>query len=611
MQNSSGLGEIALSLMLLCLAGAIVLLWRRLKSSQSECYHLQNRLADAIEQTQVLLHTIRDGVITTNAHGQVELLNPVAEYLTQWQTREAQGRSLSEILPLRDCTTGEPLLEFTPNHTLERHTLNSAARAALLQTKDQTEKQVDSTQIEIYAPTGQITSRVIVLREAATLLAAGRVATWQDRYDALTGLVNRQEFEHCLQQTIALMPPDSQEHSLCLLDLDRFREINQICGYGAGNDLLRQVSRLLQGKVRRADTIARLGGDEFAILLYQCPTEQAMYVAQSLCEAIENLWFEWQGQQFSVGVSIGLVGLTADADPVTALKAADKACTIAKRHNQGGVHLYQMESPSAASASRLGSAEILQALESNRLRLYRQKILPLHGEETSHAVLLRMVDSSGNLVAPAEFTTAAASHQFIDLLDRWVITTLLASQTRSAAVRSRYSISLSEGSLTDPQFAEFLQEQFQTCEVAPHRICFNLSESAIRNRLETAVPFIQRLKQMGCQVAIADFDGNLTTLTDLAELPIDYLKIRAALIQSLLTDPATFAIVEGIHHTAHRLGMKTIAGAVSTLEIQRKLAAIGIDYLQGDAVAEPQELSAQTLKTVLETQSDSPSLTGK
>lgn len=596
-RNSSGFGGIAINLLLLCLAGAIVFLWKRLKSSQSESHHLQDCLADTIEQTQVLLHTIRDGIITTNAQGQVEQLNPVAEQLTGWQSHEVQGRSLTEILQLRDCTTGEPLLEFTATPSLERHTLNSAARTALLQTRDHTEKRVDSTQVEIYGSAGQLTSRVIVLREAAPPLAAKHILTWQDRYDALTGLVNRQEFEHCLQQTIALTPPHNQEHSLCLLDLDRFREINQVCGYGAGNDLLRQVSRLLQGKVRRADTIARLGGDEFAVLLYQCPTEQAMYVAQSLCEAIENFWFEWQGQKFSVGVSIGLVSLTADSEPIAALKAADKACAIAKHQNRGGVHLYQLEPQSAASGCLMSSAEILQALETHRLRLYTQKVLPLHSkelhsqEDAPHTVLLRMVDPAGNLIAPAEFTAAVERYQLLDLLDRWVVTTLLASQNTAKSARSRYSIKLSEGSLLDPQFAEFLQAQFQTYDVAPHRICFELSEFAVRNHPETAAQFIQLLKQIGCQVTVTDFGGNLAALTELAELPIDSLKIRPSLIQALTTDPAAFAILEGLHYTAHRLRMKTIAGAVSTPELQRKLAAIGIDYLQGEAIAEPEELS--------------------
>lgn len=322
------------------LAGTIALLWMRLKAYRKERDRLRDSLSQAIEQTQVMLHTIRDGVITANAQGRVELLNPVAEQITGWHTQEAQGRSLSEILPLRDCNTGQPLPNLIAD-SYEQRSLSNVDCAALLQTRDHSERRVNSTQVEIHAPTGQVTSSVVVLREAAAVSADDVVSTWQDRYDALTGLVNRQEFEHCLQQAIALTQANDQEHSLCFLDLDRFREINQACGYTAGDELLRQVSRLLQNKVRRADTIARLGGDEFAVLLYRCPTEQAMYVAHSLCEAIEKFWFEWEGQKFSVGVSIGLVSLAAKSDAASAIRAADKACAIAKTQNRGGVHFYQ------------------------------------------------------------------------------------------------------------------------------------------------------------------------------------------------------------------------------------------------------------------------------
>lgn len=335
-----GEASIAFGFLIAGFIGTIALLWMRLRAYRIERDRLRNCLSQAIEQTQVMLHTIRDGVITANAQGQVELINPVAEQLTGWQTQEAQGRSISEILLLRDGVTGQPLPDLTAN-SHEQQSLSHAAYSALLQTRDQSEKRVDSTLVEIHAPTGQITSSVVILREAAASLAEHPVATWQDRYDALTGLVNRREFESSLQQAVALAQTNAQEHSLCFLDLDRFREVNQTCGYVAGDELLRQVSRLLQNKVRRADTIARLGGDEFAVLLYQCPTEQAMYVAHSLCEAIENFWFEWQGQKFSVGVSIGLVSLTGQPDAAAALKAADRACAIAKTQNRGGVHLYQ------------------------------------------------------------------------------------------------------------------------------------------------------------------------------------------------------------------------------------------------------------------------------
>lgn len=184
----------------------------------------------------------------------------------------------------------------------------------------------------------------LVGARTAELTEANKQLSWQANHDPLTGLVNRREFERCLETAIASARTSQQEHTLCYMDLDRFKIINDTCGHRAGDELLRQISRLLQNHSRKTDTLARLGGDEFGLLLYQCSLKEAQRVVHILHQSIQDFRLAWQDKTFNIGVSIGLVAIDAGSlSPEDVLNAADTACYSAKHQGRNQVRVYQAE----------------------------------------------------------------------------------------------------------------------------------------------------------------------------------------------------------------------------------------------------------------------------
>ncbi|NER83934.1 MAG: EAL domain-containing protein, partial [Leptolyngbya sp. SIO1D8] len=369
------------------------------------------------------------------------------------------------------------------------------------------------------------------------------------------------------------------------------------------DELLRQISRLLKSKIRTTDTLARLGGDEFGILLRQCPLEQAELIAEKLRKTVQNFRFLWEKKVFRIGVSIGLVSLSADSHTlVDVLSAADAACYAAKDRGRNRIHIYQTNDSELARqrGERQWSVRIRQALEENRFCLYRQAIT--HARKSRNAqyvhyeVLLRMVDEQGDLILPGMFIPAAERYGLMPDIDRWVVQTIFGylecgqrQQTANPEPSSEtmHLINLSGTSVGDTQFLDFLREQFAQYRVLPQTVGFEITETAAISNLEQATHFIRELKQLGCHFALDDFGSGMSSFGYLKTLPVDHLKIDGKFIEDMGHDSATYAMVEAINHIGHVMGLKTIAECVETLVMREKLAQIGVDYVQGYGIARP------------------------
>ncbi|MEO1300266.1 MAG: diguanylate cyclase [Cyanobacteria bacterium J06636_16] len=275
----------------------------------------------------------------------------------------------------------------------------------------------------------------MVFRDVTHSRKLARRLSWQASHDALTGLTNRQQFEQSLMESLQSVQQGDQVHVLCYLDLDQFKVVNDTCGHIAGDELLRQISRLLKVNIRATDILARLGGDEFGILLKQCPLQRAELIAEKLRETVQNFRFLWQDKVFSVGVSIGLVLLDADSHTLTEiLSAADAACYAAKGLGRNRVHIYQANDSELAKqrGERQWSLRIRQALEENRFCLYRQTIastVKFDDIQQVHCeILLRMIDEEGDLILPGAFIPAAERYGLMPDIDRWVVKTFWLSR---------------------------------------------------------------------------------------------------------------------------------------------------------------------------------------
>ncbi|MBR8834125.1 MAG: EAL domain-containing protein [Stigonema ocellatum SAG 48.90 = DSM 106950] len=423
--------------------------------------------------------------------------------------------------------------------------------------------------------------------------------SWQARHDALTGLVNRREFENNLEQAINNAKTHNQQHALCYLDLDQFKIVNDTCGHFAGDELLRQVTALFQSQVRKTDTLSRLGGDEFGLLLDQCPLAQAQRIANSLREKVQEFRFVWQEKLFTIGVSIGLVIIDTYTQSVAqALSLADVACYAAKNRGRNRVHVYQIDDLDLAKqqGEMQWVTRLAHALEENRFRLYCQPIVPVFQTELKteqhFEILLRLQDETGNLVLPMAFIPAAERYNLMHLIDRWVIRTLfatlglLSSKTKNHS-QDLYAINLSGASINDDQFTEFLHNQFALHQIPPRMICFEITETVTIGNLSKASQFISELRSLGCRFALDDFGSGMSSFAYLKNLPVDFLKIDGSFIKQILNNPIDSAIVEAINHVGQIMGIQTIAEFVENDAVLEKIKALGVNYAQGYGIAKP------------------------
>jgi EAL domain-containing protein (putative c-di-GMP-specific phosphodiesterase class I) len=361
---------------------------------------------------------------------------------------------------------------------------------------------------------------------------------------------------------------------------------------------MRQISALLQARLREGDTLARLGGDEFGILLENCPPEQGVRIADEIRQAIRDFRFSWSGLPFTVGSSIGLVTITEDGFTLAEiLRAADTACYVAKEKGRNRVHLYSADDSevSLKQDEMEWVARIQKALEEKRFRLYAQEIVslsPSMGPGTHFEILIRMLDEKGNLVFPGAFIPAAERYGLMQVVDRWVVTTAfetyaqLASDNRGRSIET-CSINLSGASIGDEGFLEFVQTQAAVAGVPYTAFCFEVTETVAVADVAKAADFIRRLRTLGCRFSLDDFGSGMSSFGYLKHLPVDYLKIDGGFVKDMLEDPIDRAMVEAINHIGHVMGKKTIAEFVENVQTLEALRAMGVDYGQGYGIARP------------------------
>ncbi len=417
---------------------------------------------------------------------------------------------------------------------------------------------------------------------------------FQASHDALTGLHNRHEFERGAERLIELARENRGEHALCFMDLDQFKVVNDTCGHIAGDELLRQLSELLQDAVRKNDTLARLGGDEFGILMENCSMKHARRTATLVQRNIQEFQFFWEGEKFQIGVSIGLVAIDETTASVTdLLKQADAACYVAKDMGRNQIQVYNPDD--TILARRHGEmqwvARINQALEKKRFTLYAQAIEPLGSNSGLHyELLLRMIGDHGEIIAPVNFLPAAERYDLMYKLDVWVVEealTLLASNPEFMDEVNFVSINLSGQSLTHFRFLNSVVGRIQSLDIDPQKICFEITETAAISNLRAATEFISRLKELGCHFALDDFGSGLSSFGYLKNLPVDYLKIDGVFVRDVAIDPIDHAMVKSINDIGHVMGMKTIAEFVENDAIRSMLKELSVDYAQGYEVGMP------------------------
>lgn len=418
-------------------------------------------------------------------------------------------------------------------------------------------------------------------------------------HDSLTGLLNRRELERLLRESLKGEGTRRFSHLLSL-DLDQFKQVNDLCGHSAGDQLLRQLSSHLRHHLPRHAELARIGGDEFAVLLREINTDVAMEHAETLRHCVEQFVFSWQGRPFRVQVSIGLLELGSGvSDWETALNWADSASQLAKHLGRNRVQQFNPDDGVLLEHQRQLQwiTRLREAIDLGHFELFYQPVMALQGNDDGlrYEVLLRYHDPhSGEWISPGQFLGAAERYGFLGAIDRWVVMRLLqwlADNPRHVQQLAQVNFNLTASSLLNAHFHEMLHGELLRHNLPAHKLCIEVTEMVALGELGVSAQWIKQLRSLGLKVALDDFGSGFASYAYLRHLPLDIVKIDGSFIRGIESDPINQAMVGSMQQIASQLGLSTVAEFVESPQTLECVRQLGLDYAQGYCIGHPQPLT--------------------
>jgi len=553
------------------------------------------------ERLQVTLDSIADGVVCTDEAGNITLINPAAEGMTGWTQVQAYGHPLEEILVIVDRASGAAIGNPVRNCLRENRTFRLHDGAALI-ARNGSQFDIQDSAAPIRMADGSLIGAVMVFQDVTQLRTIQREFEFNATHDALTSLPNRRELEVRLEETIQKAVAMGGESTVCFINLDRFKIINDTAGHAAGDLLLKTVSHFLAKSVRGSDLVVRLGGDRFAIVLFGCDEDRAEGTLTKIREGIEALSFRWQDREFRISASIGAVAITPGSNMPAVMQQADVACYAAKRAGGNRISIYR---PGVGDGHERhlelqAAADIRDAISEDRFVLFAQRIVATgEAQIPRYEILLRMINREGGLVSPAHFIPAAERFELMADLDRWVVKRVLHhyGEQLGAIPGVQLCINLSGNSMNDAKFLAFFLDALEHSVIPPTALTMEITETSLINNLSTAGEIIQTLRSVGCKIALDDFGIGLSSFSYLRSFKVDFIKIDGSFVRDITHSPVDFAIVKAINNIAHEIQSQTVAEFVESESIMAMVRELGIDFAQGYGLGRPEPIEQIFLRS--------------
>jgi diguanylate cyclase (GGDEF)-like protein/PAS domain S-box-containing protein len=480
----------------------------------------------------------------------------------------------------------QSILDSLLHHVFEHRPFEAEATATRA---NGTEFELDMQLVPV-EDSGQLTHWVAFLRDVTAAKHQVTSLRHQATHDALTGLPNRTLLFDALEKAIETARGNGSGLALMLMDLDRFKEVNDTFGHQFGDALLKQVAFRLQNQLRGEDVVARLGGDEFALVLPAAADANAIGVtARRILNTLEQQ-FVIEGQVLEVGASIG-IAIYPDhgTDARTLLRRADVAMYNAKQKQTG--YSFHREDADARSADQLSLVvELRGAIERNELELHYQPKLHMQtGLMTRCEVLMRWRHPRRGLLSPDHFIPLAERTGLIRSVTDWLLDRALAqcNRWREAGAPIHVAVNISAKSLLDQSLPEKVAAALARWEIDARFLKIEITESSIMADPAHALAILAMLQSMGVRLSVDDFGTGYSSLTHLRELPIDEIKIDKSFVMGMATSDADAAIVRTVIDLAHNLGKQVCAEGVENEAAWHKLRDLGCDLAQGFWIARP------------------------
>jgi diguanylate cyclase (GGDEF)-like protein len=485
---------------------------------------------------------------------------------------------------LRDLATVVPLLAENRYADLRGQLPQRSKRLML---RDEIDLMTDTV--------GNLTDRMELLQRDREQAEARLV--WLADHDPLTQLYNRRRFNDDFERILDQARRFGHQGALLFLDLDQFKDVNDLSGHRVGDTLLQRVAEQLRLVTQTSDLLARLGGDEFALVLPEATEDDALSSAELIQEAVCSITLQEHGRRHRVTASIGIVMFPTQGNDVGQLMAsADLAMYQAKEKGRGRWYLFSEEDQGKEllDARVLWREQINQALTQDRFELHVQPIIEVATGKVRHMeVLLRMRDARGGMVYPDRFIPVAERTGQIQAIDRWVIDNALSAL--SAQPELRLSINLSASAMDDPLLLIDMRRLFTQHGVAAERISFEVTETAAINSLLNATRLMHGLQELGCRFALDDFGSGYASYAYLRKLPVDEVKIDGAFVRDIAKNPEDRIFVKAITDMSHGMGKRVTAEFVENAEILAILKQLGVDDAQGYHFGRPARLEYPNL----------------
>jgi diguanylate cyclase (GGDEF)-like protein/PAS domain S-box-containing protein len=576
MSTPLAIGAAGLALLLLLL----VVLWQRmairLARLQAKLLEVERNAPSLVEQAE-LMDLAYDAILVWELKtGAIGFWNQSSASLYGWQKSEVLGRTPQAILQTQfPRPLGEINAELVRTRRWEGELVHTRRDGTTVVVNSRWGLHVDKD--------GQPLSVLAINRDITERKRAEEALAHLASHDGLTKLPNRILLQERLERGVAIARSGGERLALLLLDLDRFKEVNDRFGHHAGDELLHQVAVRLEAALRPTDLVARLGGDEFAVLVPHAEPEIAIRVAEKLLQMLKTP-LVIDGHTVTIGASIGIATWQPpDTDASTLLRQADVAMYVAKRSGRGfAVYAPEQDQNSRDRLARV--TNLRGAIEGGALRLHFQPIASLDTRALVHVeALVRWDHPTRGLLPPGLFVPLAEQTGLVVALDRWVLGAAL-EQCRAWSDEGRsvpVAVNLSAHSLQDPELPDHVAAELVRTGVPARSLLLELTETTVMVDPDRAARTLRCLRDRGVRIAIDDFGMGNAGFNYLRNLPADQLKIDRGFVRSMVSNPADAAIVRAMVDLAHGLGLTVVAEGVEDSAIWNDLENLGCDLAQG------------------------------